>query len=155
MPTLSLTSNADAVTRSLRGKLEKAFDRDRILRVVVVTLLAETKKRIFEMGLASDGLPIGEYSEAYLRRRIAEGRGPSRKVILQLTDKMSQDYTAGARGEDYGLGFRGAGGGEEVGSYDKANYAEENFRRVWALTPEERQRVREVVIAELRRGLVT
>jgi len=68
-------------------------------------MLAVTSERIFTKGLAANNAAIGKYSLPYLKTRAKKGFS-GRKVILQLTQQMSNDFSVVVEGNKIGLGFK-------------------------------------------------
>lgn len=115
---------------------------DSLLRSISSGMLGETSKRIHKRGENADGSPIGEYSDSYLKLRQSEKykRDASKKVILSLTRQMEGDYTiVEISNTEYGLGF------SNPINAKKANWSEERFGKVYALTPQELEGVRAIV----------
>jgi len=140
---ISISSNLNEVTTRLVAKLESVKDpngaaQDRMLRQVASDTLAQVKYRIHTDGKNSEGTPIGEYSNAYLKVRKSRkyNRGESTKVILSLTGQMENDFsivsnTAGR----YGLGFKNTLNAE------KAEWlqARSDYGRIYDLTEAEKE----------------
>lgn len=104
---MKLELNLSEVAQRLKGRVNAIQEADVILRETGLTLLAETKRRIFQEGLNSFGNRIGTYSEKYMATRHKYNWGPDRKVILTLTAQMRGDYTLIAVDRlTYGLGFQ-------------------------------------------------
>lgn len=140
-PVIRITSNLNEVTTRLVAKLQEINDpngaaRDRMLRQVASDTAAQVTVRIHTQGLNSEGTPIGEYSNAYLKIRKKNNRGESKKVILSLTGQMENDFgivsnTAGR----YGLGFK-----NELNA-KKAEWLQErpDYGRIYDLTEAEKE----------------
>ena len=126
---LKLTSNLDDVTSSLIGRLKSIQEegsptRDVMLRTVALDTVANMKQRIHVDGKNSDDQPIGEYTNAYMKRRQENNRGTSKKVIFSLTRQMENDFSivAGNGATGYGLGFK------NIDNANKAEWLQHNTR---------------------------
>lgn len=105
-----------------------AIAKEKLLRGVAGTLLADMKRRIHQDGRDSDGNAIGTYTPSYIKyrqfgykgtnftrgKKKGQDRGdlnkkPNRsadpKVILSLTGKMENTFVIGATSTGYALGF--------------------------------------------------
>lgn len=115
---------------------------DSLLREIAVSMQAVTRERIHEQGRKGDGSQIGEYSDKYLKLRQSKkyNRTSDRKVILSLTGQMENDYKVIPLSDtEYALGF------DNQFNADKADWNEERFGKVYELTDEELQGVRNIV----------
>lgn len=85
---LRIETNMDVVVNKV-DLLMSSLDIDKMTRLQATTLLAKMRKRIHVEGRASDGSPIGSYSDAYLKYvRPKHGRKEGSKVVLSLTRSM-------------------------------------------------------------------
>jgi hypothetical protein len=85
---LRIESNMDMVVNKVNLSLN-AINVDEMTRLQATTLLAQMRKRIHVRGVASDGRPIGTYSQSYLKHvRPKHKRSGDSKVILSLTRAM-------------------------------------------------------------------
>ena len=115
---------------------------DTLLRSIAVPMQGITRERIHEKGLKADGSPIGQYTKSYLKLRQSDKykRSSDPKVILSLTRDMEREYRVIPLSDtEYGLGW------ENPLEAQKAEWAEERFGQVWALTQEELDGVRAIV----------
>lgn len=115
---------------------------DGLLREVAVSMQGVTRERIHEQGKKADGSQIGEYKDSYLKLRQSKkyNRTSDKKVVLSLTRQMENDYKVIALSEtEYALGF------DNQFNADKADWNEERFGKVWALTEQELEGVRAIV----------
>lgn len=110
---LKLTSNLTSVTSSIIGKLkaiteENAPTRDQMLRTIALDTVASVKQRIHVEGKNSKGESLGEYTNAYMKKRKENNRGANKQVIFSLTRQMENDFgiVAGNGATGYGLGFK-------------------------------------------------
>lgn len=122
---------------------------DSLLRTVAVAMLGEVKTRIHEEGANAKGSPIGTYTNEYLKRRMKApyNRTASRKVILSLTGQMENDFKVINLGGSYGLGF------SNQFNADKAEWNEERYGKVYALTTEEQKQVSLIVTDWVKKNL--
>lgn len=114
---------------------------DTLLREIASGMLPTTRERIHERGQKADGSQIGEYGDKYLKLRQSKyNRTADRKVILSLTGQMENDYKVIPLSDtEYALGF------DNQFNADKAEWNEDRFGQVWALTDEELEGVRAIV----------
>ena len=95
---LRIETNMDVVVNKV-DLLMSSLDIDKMTRLQATTLLAKMRKRIHVEGRASDGSPIGSYSDAYLKYvRPKHGRKEGSKVVLSLTRSMEQGMNGTAIG---------------------------------------------------------
>jgi len=79
---------------------------DRVNQKVLQTIHVMIEDRIFEQGKDSSLRIIGKYTEAYIKQRRRKGYPASRKVILQATNQMVNDFKfLVLPGKRYGSGF--------------------------------------------------
>jgi len=114
---------------------------DSLLRTIASSLLVEMKERIHEQGLNAQGSAIGTYTAQYLKRRIKAGKTASSKVVLSYTRQMQNDFKVIPIQGGYGLGFSNSF------DADKAEWAQERFGKIYALTPDE-QKAMQLIIEE-------
>lgn len=137
---IKVSSNLGQVAASLSSKLTefKGVIKDKVTRAVATTELAEVKVRIHQDGLKADESPIGEYKNAYLKRRQKKpyNRTADSKIIFSLTRKMENEFVVIPSGDGYGLGWID-GGKESVSNLDKSKFLEERFGDVYKLTKKE------------------
>lgn len=115
---------------------------DTLLRLIAVPMQGITRERIHEKGLKADGTAIGDYSKSYLKLRQSDKykRSADPKVILSLTRDMEREYRVIPLSDtEYALGW------ENPLEAQKADWNEQRFGKVWALTQEELDGVRAIV----------
>lgn len=92
-----------------------------VLKRVLLSVHNDIEKRIFVSGHDAKGSRIGVYSEAYQKTRRREGYPPSRKVILQATNQMVNDWTLVNLGDHFGSGFNNSL------NFDKSLWVEDTY----------------------------
>lgn len=115
---------------------------DSLLREICTSMIAETFDRIHVDGKKADGSQLGQYSTSYLnlRQKAPYKRGSDPKVILVLTADMSNNYSIVPLSEkEYALGFT------NPTEAQKADWLEERYGKIWALTEQELEGVRNIV----------
>lgn len=134
----------------LRGKVAGATNPefiDSLLREIAGTMLSETATRIHEFGENAQGRSLGNYSPSYLElRRKPTSQGgiadSDPNIRFVFSSSMQKDYKVIPISKtEYGLGF------SNPKNVEKANWLEENpkFGKVWALTTEELDKVRDII----------
>lgn len=116
---------------------------DSLVREIAQTMLGQTRERIHEEGKKSDGSQMGKYSKEYLIVRARRyNRTTDPKVILSLTGQMENDWSVIALGnQSYGLGYKNSL------NADKANWNEDRYGKIFALTKDELKQVQLIVNA--------
>lgn len=116
---------------------------DSLVREIAQTMLGQTRERIHEEGKKSDGSQMGKYSKEYLKVRARRyNRTADPKVILSLTGQMENDWSVIALGnQSYGLGYKNSL------NADKANWNEDRYGKIFALTKDELKQVQLIVNA--------
>ena len=115
-------------------KLKRNSIHSKVTQRVLFSVHTDTDKRIFKQGNAADGSKIGTYTKSYVKYgRKKEGWGLSRKVILQLTGQMHNDYVFLVLSNgNYGSGFN-----NDI-NFDKSEFVEATYKKpVFALTKTE------------------
>lgn len=148
---ITVSSNIGAVAANLTAKL-KEFQgsiKDKVLRTVATTELADVKVRIHQEGKKADDSQIGEYTNSYLklRQRKPYNRTESPTIIFSLTRKMENEFVVIPTNIGYGLGWLDSGGGEgknSVSNFDKSQFLEERFGEVYKLTEKEKSLIKPV-----------
>lgn len=115
---------------------------DTLLRTIAQGMLPTTFDRIHQDGQKADGSQLGQYSPSYLklRQKAPYKRGSDSKVILVLTADMSNNYSIiPLSDKEYALGFTNPTEGE------KADWLEQRYGKIWALTDQELEGVRAIV----------
>ena len=143
-----ITTNVDvSAFEELRGKVLSAADTDSLLRTIATSMLSVTRTRIHEAGQNANGQSLGNYSPSYLKLRSKPkkegGNNDSNpKVRFFFTGQMQNDYKVIPLSKtEYALGF------SNPDNADKADWLEDNpkFGKVWALTTEELDQVRDII----------
>lgn len=140
-----ITTTVDvSALKELQGRVLSAAQADSLLREIAVSMLAVTQKRIHTDGKKADGSAIGSYSDSYLRLRERNNLGSDRPVTLFFTGQMQNDYKVVPLSDtEYALGY------DNQLNADKADWAEERFGKIFALTDDELGQVRTIVQAYL------
>ena len=136
-----ITSYVDVgALKELGGRMLTLQQADSLLRMIAEGMLGATRERIHEDGKnAADG-QIGNYSSDYLKLRIENRLSADPKVKLFFTGQMQNDYKIVPLSDtEYALGF------SNQFNADKADWAEERFGEIYALTDQEMQGVRDIV----------
>lgn len=150
-----IKTNIVSVTESLKKRMLSLQDKNTVVRTVATTMAAEVRDRIHEKGLNSDGQPIGTYSDEYMKVRKKKGKGSSTRVVISFDRALQNDFSLTIKDPiktplGWGLGFRNTGG---VDNASKAEWMEERFGSIWALTSAELKQVKEVAEFETRKIL--
>lgn len=148
---ITVSSNIGQVAASLTSKL-KEFQgsiKDKVLRTVAITELAEVKVRIHQEGKKADDSQIGDYTNPYLKRRQQKpyNRNSDPKIIFSLTRKMENEFVVIPTERGYGLGWLDSGGGtgkNSISNFDKSQFLEERFGKVYSLTGKEKSLINPV-----------
>ena len=110
------------------------------LRPVLQTVHQQMTKRIFDDGLDANNSPIGEYTPEYVKQRVKKGLGSDRKVILQFTGQMRNDFLLLQDGQDYASGFT------NNANFDKSVWVEETYNKsIFDLTPDEEKLLSDLI----------
>lgn len=126
--------------KELAGRMLTLQEADSLLREISTSMLAVTRERIHEAGLNANSSSIGEYSDRYLKLRESNNLGTDRQVRLFFTGQMQNDYSVvDISDTEYGLGF------QNQLNADKADWAEDRFGKIYALTESELDQVRSIV----------
>lgn len=102
---ITVRTNIAQVFQKLQADLNKLRDREYLLRPVATEIIPMITERIHQKGNASDGTPIGTYSNSYLKYREENKRGKDPKVIISLTRQLENDWSVVATQRGYGIGF--------------------------------------------------
>lgn len=106
---IGIRTNIKQVAGNILAKLNSLKDSDKLLRTIATDLQGEVHKRVHTDGIASNGAPIGTYSEAYMKVRTGNYSNSS---------KASKGKNKGAL-KDSGLFTRGAKKGEARPRYNR------------------------------------
>lgn len=145
---ITVSSNIGQVAANLTAKL-KEFQgsiKDKVLRTVAITELAEVKVRIHQEGKKADDSQIGEYTNPYLKlRQTKYNRTSSPTIIFSLTRKMENEFVVIGTEKGYGLGWLDSKEGKNsVSNFDKSKFLEERFGKVYKLTEKEKSLIKPV-----------
>jgi hypothetical protein len=140
-----ITTTVDvSALKELQGRVLSAAQSDSLLREIAVSMLGVTQKRIHTDGKKADGSAIGSYSDSYMKLRERKQLGTDRNVTLFFTGQMQNDYKVVPLSDtEYGLGY------DNSLNADKADWAEDRFGKIFALTDQELNDVRTIVQAYL------
>ncbi len=92
--------------KSLIKKMNRIAKTNEVETFVATNMQAVTADRIFTQGKDASGGQIGLYSAGYIKQRQRDGYPPSRKVVLQATRQMANDWSVISTGNELGLGFK-------------------------------------------------
>jgi hypothetical protein len=115
---------------------------------VATSMLAVTADRIFSQGNDAANSQIGDYSLGYLKTRVKNNYPSSRKVILQATRQMANDFSVISSGRVLGLGFKNKANAEKS-EWVEATYKKDIFRH----TNGEKDTLGKLVDSEIKRIL--
>jgi hypothetical protein len=117
---------------NLQRKLAKAQCLAKAEQRTYVVLHQKLVERIFQRGLDAGNARIGLYSDGYLKRRQKMNYPASRKVILQATTQMLDDFKVIPDATGWGHGF------SNDENANKSRYVEETYNKsIFELTGEE------------------
>ena len=109
--------------KNLINKMNQLRRENQPIKAALVTMQAVTAQRIFTEGKDKNNDQIGEYSEGYLKTRVREGYPNSKKVILQATRQMVNDWSVINQDNQIGLGFKNPANG------DKSFWVEDTYSK--------------------------
>jgi hypothetical protein len=140
-----ITTTVDvSALKELQGRVLSAAQADSLLREIAVSMVGEIQKRIHTDGKKADGSNIGTYSDGYLKQRIKAKNFSDPKVVLFYTGDMQNDWKIIPLSDtEYGLGY------DNSLNANKADWAEERFGKIFALTDKELNDVSTIVQAYL------
>jgi hypothetical protein len=108
-------------------------------------MLAVTADRIFAQGKDASNNPIGVYSKDYMKQRAKMNYPGSRKVILQATRQMANDWSVISSGDLLGLGFK------NKANADKSEYVEATYKKpIFKHTEEEKKQIDALVSKKIK-----
>lgn len=129
-------------------QLNELIKTDKVDRAVFSSVTASISDRIFGKGEDSKGNQIGQYSAGYLKRRVKNNWGGSRKVILQFSGQMKNDFGLIKGDFGYGAGFKNKKNG------DKSRWVEETYDKdIFTASKQEENLIEKLHGAELKRVL--
>ena len=118
--------------KKLLARMQILQKTNRAEKAMASSMLAVTNERIFREGKDSKGASLGNYSLPYLKQRIKQGYPASRKIILQATGQMAQDFSVITGQETVGLGFKNSA------NADKSEWVEDTYKtKIFAHTDQE------------------
>lgn len=124
-------------------QLNELINTDKVERRVFSSVHASISDRIFK-GKDEKNRTIGTYSDSYVKRRIKNNWGPSRKVILQFSGQMKNDFSLIKDNEGFGSGFKNTKNGE------KSKWVEETYKKeIFSATNEEERKANDLYASEL------
>ena len=109
---ITISSNLGTVFGSLTAKMRTIAtgdNKDKMLRTMATTIVAEQKYRVHKLGKKTDGGQIGTYRNPYLRLRQKKyNRTADTNMIFSLTRQMENDYgiVSSDAVNGYGVGFK-------------------------------------------------
>lgn len=123
--------------------------RDKVTQRVLQTIHTITDQRIFRDGIAANGQLIGVYSAEYQKIRQRNNYPTSRKVILQASTDMNDDYKfLVLPNNQYGSGF------SNNENFNKSNYVEDTYNKeIFKLTASEEKKLEKLLDKELEKFL--
>lgn len=134
---------------SLNTLLQKMSDLARTNKLelsIATSMQAVTADRIFNQGKAADNSDIGSYSDGYLKTRINKNYPSSRKVILQATRQMTNDWSVISIDSGVGLGFKNSF------NADKSEWVENTYNKpIFKHTDKEIAQINELINIEVRK----
>ena len=117
---------------------------DQVEKSVILTVHQQVKVRIFDRGQAANGSQIGRYSDPYVKQRIKKGLGSGKKVVLEFTGQMRNDFQVVEQGGQIGSGFL-----NKVNT-DKSFWVEKTYtKQIFDLTDSEEQLVEDLYQQEV------
>lgn len=117
-------------------------------RRVLLTVHQQMTTRIFDEGKDAKNSRIGVYSDAYLKQRKKKGLGSSKKVVLEFTGQMRNDYQLIEKGGKFGSGFLNNFNGQ------KSEWVEDTYdKSIFDLTSEEERLLTDLLNEETQRIL--
>lgn len=134
------------------NKLIKQLDilikSNKVQRTVLNSMLGKTSERIFSDGKDANNAQIGNYSDSYMKTRQRNNWPNSRKVILQATTQMVDDFSVIIEGNSYGLGFK------NKTNLDKSFWVEETYdKEIFSHTKNEENLIGQLWEDEVRKLL--
>ena len=118
----------------------KVFSSPDFLRPIFLTIHQQVITRIFDHGNDASSSQIGEYTDSYVKRRVKKGLGSSKKVILQFTGQMRNDFVLIEEDGNFGSGFL------NDANADKSKWVEETYNKViFDLTSDEQMLLQQLI----------
>lgn len=134
---------------NLRKKTKALNLRDKVIRRVLQTVHVMTDQRIFRDGIDANGKLIGVYTESYQKTRRRKNYPISKKVILQATSQMVNDYKFLVLADgNYGSGF------SNTKNFDKSFWVEDTYDElIFELTDKEDKQLEIILEKEMSKFL--
>ena len=133
---------------NLVKKIGKVAINDKVTKRVLQTVHTMTDQRIFRDGIDANSKLIGVYSKKYQRTRKKENYPISKKVILQATSQMVNDYKLLVLGKNYASGF------SNTKNYNKSKWVEDTYNtEIFELTQSEEKKMNAILERELSKYL--
>lgn len=127
-------------------QINELIKTDKVERAVFSSVTANISDRIFGKGNDASGTAIGQYSDGYVKRRIKNNWGGSRKVILQFSGQMKNDFGLVRDGNNFGGGFKNNKNG------DKSRWVEETYdKKIFTASKDEIELAENLYGTELKR----
>lgn len=106
MAAINVKSNLSQVNDLIQQRVAQLANPETILRPLCFDLIDLMTKRIHVDGNGSDGSPIGQYSNKYLKLRQNKfQRSADKKVIVSLTRQLENNWSVIPTPKGYGIGF--------------------------------------------------
>ena len=130
MASVKVNTNLKQVNDVIQARIKAIANPETVLRPLCFDLIDLMTKRIHIDGLASDGQPIGTYSNGYLKlRQTRYNRSADKKVIVSLTRQLENNWSVIATPKGFGIGFL------NPFNYQKARWVEQiKQREIFSLT---------------------
>jgi len=144
---ITITSNINEVVNRIALRLD-AINGKEIMNEVATNMLPELKYRIHTDGKKADGSAIGSYSSSYLKVRESKlKRGNDSKVVLSATRKLEQDTIVIPTEKGAAIGFNSTLSAQIVEGNEKGNSKRKGYGTIYALTKDEKDKVKELTKA--------
>ena len=131
------TAQIQKLIRNLQGMVRN----EKATRDIVESVHAVVSERIFNEGGTKDinNISLGNYTPAYLKRRIKKGRGTSPKIRLQWSQTFKEGFQVIALPSNPGK-FRFGSGWMNIKLGDLSEWLEDKYNKkdkIFALSEEE------------------
>lgn len=138
-----------ASLNELIRKIKRVSVHTKVTERVLQTIHVMTDQRIFRDGIDANNKLIGVYSKGYRKTRVRNNYPISRKVILQATGQMVNDYKfLILPGNNYGSGFSNSA------NFDKSMWVEDTYGKpIFELTDSEDKKMEVLLEKELTKFL--
>lgn len=134
--------------KNLLARMQILQKTNRAEKAMASSMLAVTNERIFREGKDSKGASLGNYSLPYLKQRIKQGYPASRKIILQATGQMAQDFSVITGQKNVGLGFKNSA------NADKSEWVEDTYNTtIFVHTEQEKELANQLFSEEVNKIL--